>query len=38
MVNAMTKRAETDPMAKEMMEGLRLISGGSQSTSAAVVT
>ena len=36
MVNAMTKRAETDPAAKEMLEGLRVISGGVQSTSAAV--
>jgi nitroreductase len=36
MVNAMTKRAETDPMAKEMIDGLRVISGGVQSTSAAV--
>jgi nitroreductase len=35
MVNAMTKRAETDPAAKEMLEGLRLISGSVQSTSAA---
>ena len=36
MVNAMTKRAETDPAAKEMIDGLRVISGGVQSTSAAV--
>jgi len=36
MVNAMTKRAETDPAAKEMIEGLRVISGGVQSASAAV--
>ena len=36
MVDAMAKRAKTDPKAKEMFEGLQIVAGWAQSTSAAV--
>jgi len=36
MVDAMIKRANTDPKAKQMLEGLRAIAPGVQSTSAMV--
>jgi nitroreductase len=38
MVDAMAKRAETDPKAKQMYEGLQVVAGWAQSTSAAVAT
>ena len=36
MVDAMAKRAKTDPKAKQMYEGLQVVAGWAQSTSAAV--
>jgi nitroreductase len=36
MVDAMAKRAKTDPKAKQMFEGLQVVAGWVQSTSAAV--
>jgi nitroreductase len=38
MVDAMAKRAKTDPKAKQMYEGLQVVAGWAQSTSAAVAT
>jgi nitroreductase len=38
MADAMTKRAANDPKAKQMLEGLRAVAAGVQSTSAAVTT
>jgi nitroreductase len=34
MVDAMAKRAKTDPLAKEMFDGLQIVAGWAQSTSA----
>ena len=36
MVDAMAKRAKTDPKAKQMLDGLQVVAPGVQSTSAAV--
>jgi nitroreductase len=36
MFEAMVKRAKTDPEAKKMFEGLQVVAGWAQSTSAAV--
>ena len=36
MVEAMSKRAKTDPKAKEMFEGHQIVAGWTQSTSAAI--
>ena len=36
MVEAMAKRARTDPKAKEMFEGHQIVAGWTQSTSAAI--
>jgi len=38
MVDAMAKRAKTDPKARQMFEGLQVVAGWAQSTSAAVAT
>ena len=38
MVEAIAKRAANDPKAKQMLEGLRIVAPGVQSTSAAVTT
>src|SRR5271157_982160 len=38
MADAMAKRATNDPKAKQMLEGLRAVAAGVQSTSAAVTT
>ena len=38
MVDAMAKRVANDPKAKQMLEGLRTVAAGVQSTSAAVTT
>jgi nitroreductase len=38
MVDAMSKRAKTDLKARQMFEGLQVVAGWAQSTSAAVAT
>lgn len=38
MVDAMAQRAANDPKAKQMLEGLKVVAAGVQSTSAAVTT
>jgi nitroreductase len=38
MVDAMAKRAKIDPKARQMFEGLQVVAGWAQSTSAAVAT